>query len=577
MRSQAHRTDLCIVGGGMAGLIAALAAARRGARVVLVHDRPVLGGNASSEVRMEISGAHGPNRRETGILEELILENFHRNPEPSWSIWDSVLYGAAQYQPGITLLLNCSMNEAAMEWKRIRSVRGWQTTTETWHTVEAGLFADCSGDAILAPLSGAEFRIGREARAEFGEPIAPEVADAKTMGMTCLLQARETGQPQPFTPPSWANVYQTDADLHGRDHDVAGTNWWWMEVGGEGDVLHDAEKNREELLRIAFGIWDHVKNRGDHGAANWVLDWVGFLPGKRESRRYVGDHVLTQHDVEAEGRFPDLIAYGGWTMDDHFPAGFHHPGEGTIFHPAPSPFGIPYRSLYSRNIGNLFCAGRNISATHAAMSATRVMGTTSLMGQAVGTAAAIAVRDGLDPRGVHANRLAELQAALMEDDCWLPWRLREIPALTRTATLKASEGDAEPLRDGLDRPDEAGDHGWSCAPGGWVELAFPRPAAVREARLVFDSDLNRNRRRRGANMPAFRRHTDEPLGPPETLVKSFHIECRDTAGAVRTFPAPESYQRLVRVPLGITASSVRLVLDTTWGAERAHLFAFEVR
>jgi len=576
MRERTHGADFCVVGGGMAGLIAAVAAARRGAKVVLVHDRPVLGGNASSEVRMEISGAHQPNRRETGILEELILENFRRNPEPSWSIWDSILYGAAQYQPGVELVLNCSVNALTMDGNRIRSVRGWQPTTETWHTVEAGLFADCSGDALLAPLSGADFRIGREARSEYGEPIAPEVADAKTMGMTCLLQVRETEKPWPFIPPPWANVYATDADLNGREHEVAGTNWWWIEVGGDRDVLHDAEANREELLRIAFGVWDHVKNRGDHGAANWVLDWVGFLPGKRESRRYLGDHVLTQHDVEAEGRFPDLVAYGGWTMDDHFPAGFHHPGEGTIFHPAPSPFGIPYRSLYSRNIGNLFCAGRNISASHAAMSATRVMGTTSAIGQAVGTAAAIAVARGLDPRGVGKERIAELQQALMDDDCWLPWRRRAIPEPSQTARLAASEGDPEPLRDGTDRPDDSAAHDWSCAPGGWVEYSSAEPCRVSEARLVFDSDLNRRTRRRGANMPAFRRHTDEPLGPPETLVRSFRLEIK-TPDGTRNIPIADSCQRLVRVPLNGRASAVRVVLDSTWGAPRARLFAFDVR
>jgi len=560
----------------MAGLIAALAAARRGAKVVLVHDRPVLGGNASSEVRMEISGAHGPNRRETGILEELMLENYFRNAEPAWSIWDSVLYGKAQYQPGITLLLNCSVNALSMDGNRIRAVRGWQTTAETWHTVEASLFADCSGDGLLAPLSGAEFRIGREARSEYGEPIAPEVADAKTMGLTCLLQARETDKPQPFNPPPWANTYETDADLNGREHEVAGTNWWWIEVGGDRDSIHDAEECREELLRIAFGVWDHVKNRGDHGAENWVLDWVGFLPGKRESRRYVGDHVITQHDVEAEGKFDDLVAYGGWTMDDHFPAGFHHLGSGTIFHPAPSPFGIPYRSLYSRNIGNLFCAGRNISATHAAMSATRVMGTTSVMGQAVGTAAGIAVRHGLDPRGVGATRIADLQAALMDDDCWLPWHRRAIPDLTKSAALTASEGDPEPLRDGQDRPDETGGHDWSCSPGGWVELAFPAETEVREARIVFDSDLNRRGLRRGANMPPLRRFSDPPWGPPETLVKSFRLECRTSEG-LRTFPVSDSYQRLVRVPLTGAASSVRLVVESTWGAPAVRLFAFDIR
>nr|WP_321268640.1 FAD-dependent oxidoreductase [uncultured Sulfurimonas sp.] len=155
-----------------------------------------------------------------------------------------------------------------------------------------------------------------------------------------------------------------------------------------------------------------------------------ILPGKRESRRYIGDHILNQNDVRAEGKFDDLVAYGGWTMDDHNPGGFRYPGQPTTFHPAPSPFGIPYRSLYSFNIGNLFCAGRNISASHAAMSATRVMATCATLGQAVGTAAAIAVRDSLTPREVYQKRIGELKQTLMDDDCYLPWNGREIPELT---------------------------------------------------------------------------------------------------------------------------------------------------
>ena len=178
------------------------------------------------------------------------------------------------------------------------------------------------------------------------------------MGMSCLIQARETDRPQVFTPPSWAYVYETCEDLPHRGHDLLKTNFWWIELGGEQDTIHDTEAIRDELLKVAFGVWDHMKNRGDHGAENWVLEWVGFIPGKRESRRYVGDYILNQNDVRAEGRFEDLVAYGGWTMDDHHPGGMNWEGEPTMFHPAPSPFGIPYRCLYSRNIVNLFFAAR---------------------------------------------------------------------------------------------------------------------------------------------------------------------------------------------------------------------------
>ena len=571
---QTHDVDLCVVGGGLAGMCAAIAAARHGAEVLLMQDRPVLGGNASSEVRMHICGAHGPHNRETGILEEVELENLYRNPASSYSIWDSVLHGAVQREPNVTLLLNCSCNALEMEGDRIASIRGWQLTTETWHTVQARLFADCSGDSILAPLSGAEFRIGREAASEFGEDIEPKAADRKTMGLSCLIQARETGRPQPFIPPRWAHTYPTDDDLPNRDHDLHRTNYWWIELGGDRDSIHDTEALRDELLKIAFGVWDHVKNRGDHGAENWVLEWVGFLPGKRESRRYVGDHVLTQNDVRAEGRFDDLVAYGGWTMDDHHPAGFRHPGPPTIFHPAPSPYGIPYRCLYSRNVANLLFAGRNISATHAALSSTRVMATCAVCGQAVGTAAAIAVRDGLTPRGVYERRIRELQQTLMDDDCYLPWHAREVPALSRAATLTASEGDPEPLRNGVDRPIGDQDNGWRGHIGSWVEYRFDRSQRVHSLRFVFDSDLNRPEKNMPHNYPL----DAAPRRVPATMTRAFRIEAQGEEGEWEmTARVEDNYQRLVRVRVDVQTAAVRFTPEATWGAETAHLFALDVR
>ena len=182
-----HTVDFCVVGGGLSGLCAAVAAARHGAKVALMQDRPMLGGNASSEVRMWVCGAHGKNNQETGLVEELFLENLYRNPDKNYSIWDGILYEKAAYNDHIELLLNCTCTDCRMDGNRIISVTGWQMTTQTWHTVHAELFADCSGDSVLAPLTGAEFRIGREARIEFGEDIAPEEADRKTMGMSCMI------------------------------------------------------------------------------------------------------------------------------------------------------------------------------------------------------------------------------------------------------------------------------------------------------------------------------------------------------------------------------------------------------
>ena len=324
--------------GGIAGICTALSAARHGISVVLVHDRSVLGGNASSEIRMHICGAHGKDNRETGIVEELILENFYQNPQLKYPLWDSVLYATVMRQSGLTVLLNSSVMDAECENNKIRSVMAWQSNAETFHTIEATYFADCSGDSILAPLSGAEYRYGREAKNEFGETISPDVADKKTMGMSCMFQIRETEHPIEFKKPDWAHTYETDRDLPYKEHDL-GTNFWWIEVGGEWDCIHDTDRCREECLKICYGVWDHIKNKGDHGAQNWELEWIGFLPGKRESRRYVGEYTVNQNDVQSEGRFEDLVAYAGWTMDDHFPEGFYYTkGYPTIFHPAPHPW-----------------------------------------------------------------------------------------------------------------------------------------------------------------------------------------------------------------------------------------------
>ncbi len=575
MRYVNHRVDLCVVGGGLAGMCAALAAARHGAKVFLMQDRPVLGGNASSEIRMWVCGAHGVNHRETGIIEEMELDNIRQNPYKNYALWDTLLYSKMRAEPNITLLLNCSCNDATTDGSRLASVRGWQTTAETWHTVEADLYADCSGDSVLAPLSGAEFRIGREARSEFGESLEPALADRKTMGMSLLLQARETPGPRPFTPPPWANVYETDDDLPFRGHALPDSNFWWIELGGEDDSIHDTETLRDQLLPIALGVWDHIKNRGDHGADNWELDWLGFLPGKRESRRYVGDHIITQNDVESENPFDDIVAYAGWTMDDHHPAGMRHPGEPTIWHPAPSPWGIPYRSLYSRNVDNLFFAGRNISATHIALSSTRVMKTCAILGQAVGTAAAIATEEGLSPRGVYEQRIDLLQQTLMADDCWLPGLTRRVSALTRQATLSASEGDPEPLRNGLDRPIGDQDNGWEMAPEGWAEYRFDAPRHVRSVRLVFDSDLARDRAdlRMRCSYPL----DLEPTPMTPKMVRAYRLEIDDGAGSWRTaVRVTDNHQRLVRHRINTRVLAMRLVPDDTWGAPRAHIYAWDL-
>lgn len=591
-----------MVGGGIAGMLTAIAAARNGIKVALMHDRPVLGGNASSEIRMWICGAGSRvrNLQETGIMEEIALENMYRNPDRNYSIWDTILYEKVRFEPNITLLLNTACNAAEMDGSRIVSVTGFQLTTYTWHTVKAKIFADCSGDSILAPLTGAEYRIGREARAEYGEEFGLEQADRHTMGMSVLLQCRETDHPVKFTPPKWAYTFKTDEDMHNKPHTMLqdlNTNFYWIELGGMQDSIHDTEEIRDELLKIAFGCWDHMKNQGEHGADNWELEWVGFLPGKRESRRYMGDYVLTQNDVENGAAFPDEVAYGGWQIDNHLPGGFFMQGP-TGAHlqkkRLTEPYGIPLRSLYSRNIDNLMFAGRNISATHIGFSTTRVMGTCGVMGQAVGTAAVVAVRHGLTPRQVAMERVEEVQRILMADDCWLPHIRRPISELTAKAHLSAGYGDASALLNGLDRRVWGSDNGYYGKIDQPITLTFDEKTHISGFRLVVDSDLDReyiegNPDLMTIPMPLFRArsYNNTSFGFPTCMLKAFRVEALDDeSGEWKTvYETNDNYMRLIREPLDVDTTAIRLVpvqtyagdrLYHTYGSVQAHIFAFEV-
>ena len=582
-----HRADLCVVGGGLSGLCAGVAAARHGAKVALIQDRPMLGGNASSEIRMWVCGAGGSNMRETGLIEELSLENLYRNPDKNYSVWDGIMYEMVRNEDNIELLLNCSVNDCAMDGGRIASVTGWQSTTQQFHKVEAKLFADCSGDSVLAPLSGAEHRHGREAEAEFGESIGKDVlpGDRKTMGMSCMIQARQESRPSDFIPPKWAKHF-TKEDLPHRIPNMSSPyeNFWYLELGGDGDSIADTEKTRDELLQIAYGLWDFVKNDPSmrEKTRNWRLDWVGILPGKRESRRYVGDYILDQNSLQAGGRFEDTVAYGGWPMDDHDPRGFKNTDRPNAVYPAPSPYGIPYRCLYSRNVPNLFCAGRNISVTHWALSSTRVMGTCALLGQAVGTAAAIASREDCGPREVYLHHLAELKQTLMDDDSYLPFDRREIPTLSKEAELVGGEG-AEALRNGFDRPAGDADNGFFCLPGDVIEYRFGAPSEVHGARIVWDSELNRESMPRiGGHVFTHNMMCNKPLDmpdfhPPKALTKRYRITGVDRDGNEETlFYTEDNHQRLNRIPLCGSWAAVRLVPEATWGNEKCHIFSFEV-
>ena len=579
-----HEADLCVIGAGAAGLFAAVAAARHGAKVALMNDRPVVGGNASSEVRMWIRGAHGRDNKETGLVEELALANLRRNPRLNFSIWDSVTYEMVINEPNIDLILNCSCLDAEMKDGRIISVKGWQTTTQRFHKIRAKLFADCSGDSVLAPITGAEFRMGRESSDEFGEDIAPKVSDNHTMGMSCLLQVRETDREIPFKAPDWAYKFTDETIKHriniNNPNQFKHDNFWWIELGGMVDSIADTENLRHELLKISFGVWDYYKNSGHFDSKNWELEWAGFLPGKRESRRYVGDHILTQHDVRAEGRFDDLIAYGGWTMDDHDPNGFNTPNAPTTFHPAPSPFGIPYRCLYSVNIPNLMFAGRNISCTHTAMSSCRVMATCATLGQAMGTAAAIAIREGITPRGVYEKHIGELKQTLMEDDCYLPFNRRALTPVMEGITASVGDKDASVLFDGADRTLDGETHLLECAFGDEIELTLPEVRELSSIAFIFDSDINRdsfkdvNNNFKTYPMRCNTFLNEKLMGLPETLMRDFELFIDSGDGEYKSCAeVKDNYRRLWKLDGKFAAKRIKLIPKQAYGAESARIYS----
>jgi hypothetical protein len=426
MRDEIVSSDITVVGGGLAGVCAAVAAARLGCTVALVNNRPVLGGNSSSEVRVWVCGAtaHGINRyaRETGIMGEMFVENQFRNPDGNPYLWDLVVLETVKAEKNIQLFLNTDVHEVEAYGDRdnryIRSVTGWMMGSERRIRFESPIFLDCTGDGLVGFLAGAEYRIGREARHEYHEEWAPEQADSITLGSTILFYTKDAGHPVKFVPPSFAkDITKTPIPMKRviRSGD-SGCHYWWIEWGGELDTVHDNERIRDELWSVIYGIWDYIKNSGQFDADNMTLEWVGAWPGKREYRRFKGDYMLNQNDIVAQTPFEDRVAFGGWSIDLHPPQGMYATESGSKhFHPN-GIYHIPFRCLYSVNVKNLLFAGRNISATHVAFGSTRVMATCAAMGEAAGTGAALCVAKGVDPRTLARHHLSDLQQTLLKQD-----------------------------------------------------------------------------------------------------------------------------------------------------------------
>ncbi|MEU9228867.1 FAD-dependent oxidoreductase [Streptomyces massasporeus] len=449
MQRLSVETDVTVVGGGLAGVAAAIGAARAGATVALINNRPVLGGNASSEIRVWVCGAtaHGAQKyaRETGVMGELFRENQYRNPEGNPFLWDQVVHDAVRAEPNIRLCLNTDVREVEADGpdaeRTVRAVTGWQMGSERIIRFTSPVFVDATGDGLVGALAGAWYRTGREAAHEYGEEWAPGRADSEMLGSTMFFYTKDTGQPVRFVPPSIAKDISATSIVRNRPIRTTanGCDYWWIEYGGDRDAVADNEEIRDELWAVIYGIWDHIKNSGKYDADTLTLEWVGSVPGKREYRRFVGDHVLTQQDIIEQRRFPDAVGFGGWSIDLHPAGGMYAEEDGSKHLFAAGLYHIPFRSLYSRNVGNLLLAGRDISATHVAFGTTRVMATCAVTGEAAGTAAALCVRDGLSPRQLADDHIDLLQQTLLRHDASLLGVGWHDPAdLARTAEVTAS-------------------------------------------------------------------------------------------------------------------------------------------
>jgi hypothetical protein len=583
--------DFLVAGGGLAGVCAAIAAARHGARVVLLQDRSRLGGNSSSEVKMHVVGANQhtarPGWREGGLIEELRLADAVNNPQRCFELWDLLLYDKVVSEPNITLLLETTLYSAAVKNGRITEVMARCDKSENLYRIRAKIFADCTGDSRLGLEAGADMRSGREARSEYEEPLAPEQPDNRTLGSSVLFTSRLYHEAMPFTAPSWARKISRQQLVH-RKIDSWEYGYWWIEWGGDKDIIMDNERIRFELLSIVMGIWDHIKNSGDFpDSRNWAMDWVGMMPGKRGSRRLLGDHVLKQQDL-MQGTFADAMAIGGWSMDAHPPEGFDRPDlpPNTVLRP-PEVYPIPLRSMYSRNISNLMMAGRNISASYVAFTSSRVMATCAVIGQAVGTAAAQCVEAGILPRDLVAKpkHVEHLQQTLLRDDQSIKNLPNRDPRdVARQASVIASaekdQAKAALVLDGYTRdiPDKRGDpmevHQWAAPVSdgnpAWIELKWSKPQRVSQVQLTFDTGFRRQLTLSAQNSV---NHGIKRSAQPET-VKDYTVVGNSRDGAKHVLATVKgNFQRLNRhkfEPLEL--DSLRVEVHSTNGDSLARIF-----
>ncbi len=603
--------DFIVVGGGMAGLCAAITAARHGTRTALVHARPVLGGNASSEIRIHISGADQslkqPDYAEGGLLYELMSENKAHNDHFNYSYWDTVLFEKAKAEKLLDVYFNTAMYDVESDGERISAIRCFQETTEMRYLFRAPIFADCTGNGTLGYFAGAEFKQGSESKYEYGEPHAPEEPNNDRMGNTILMKAVNMGHPVKFTPPTFAKKlteHQLRYRVHSKTMKVDASmapdpeewlrlsacscaavdyGYWWLELMGDGDdIITDYETIRDDLYAYAYGIWDHIKNGGDHGAENYALQWVGALPGMRESRRLMGDYVLNESNVLEHRMFDDAVAYGGWCVDLHaahglldfdlLPSDCHH---------FLGVYTIPYRCYYSKNIKNLYMAGRDISTSKLGLASTRILGCCAIGGEAVGKAAALCRKYGCEPREL-APHVGELQQMILRDGGFLPGfkntdqKDRALHAASVVASSFVPGGEPENVINGISRKLGEEQNAWISdgigEDGETLSIKLDSTHCVSEAELTFDSNFAYPIR---VTMSA-NRQAQQRIGVAPELVRDYDIIQKKNGVELNRTEVRGNYQRHNKVKLpAVWCDEIEIKFIATNGADSFKVY--EVR
>ncbi len=494
--------DLITVGAGVAGIVSAIAAARMGLKVALINDRSLLGGNASEEASVTLEGAAHKGFHETGIIYE--IKNYRHKYNITWT--KAFNYFVSK-ENNIKLFANMLVTDVKKQADRITAVLATDTYTLKEYIFESDLFVDATGDGWIGYYADAKYKLGREAAFEYGEDSAPENADSNTMSgcATCTVTdltdticsyfAEDTGSPVSFKAPDWAFKLPEGEDL-GREPTYIDRGHWWLEMPNDYDDVFESEFVRDSMFRMTLGYFDWLKNswKDKQKAENFELKRLGTYNAKRESRRLIGDYVMTENDYNGNTDFSDAVCYSGWNIDVHHIGGIFSGKDGMFsINRSVDITPIPFRCLYSKNVSNLMMVGRCISVSHIGLGPTRVQLTGASMGQAVGTAAYLCKKYGVTPRTVGKEYISELQQQLLKDGQYIPNVYNnDEKDLARKVQITASSfeqyGKPEFVINGKTRAVDSNEYAWVSKEGlpQNIEFSFEKPQKISQVILTFE-------------------------------------------------------------------------------------------